>query len=155
MCLPSPLFLFVSRVASRRPTEKHNFCSSHAYACFKLRLDLRQTILPKSFSFLHSSSSDSSSSSDDSLGRNAWSDRIEAEKSVEAWLAEYPSTFITITGPPGSGKTSLVSRVLKKQNKYVSNKFGLCFARYLSAKTLARRTRRRLGGTRGFSLLFE
>ena len=51
------------------------------------------------------------------MGKNAWKDRVDAEKSVERWLSEYPSTFITITGPPGSGKASLVSRVLSKQAK--------------------------------------
>jgi putative protein kinase ArgK-like GTPase of G3E family len=55
----------------------------------------------------------------DTIGQNAWEDRIEAERTVERWLSEYPSTFITITGPPGSGKVSLVSRVLGKQEKYV------------------------------------
>ena len=81
--------------------------------------DLRQTVLPKSFSFsfLHRASPEDAVGSDDNLGRNAWEDRVEAERSVEAWLSEYPSTFITVTGPPGSGKASLVSRVLKKQNK--------------------------------------
>lgn len=55
----------------------------------------------------------------DSIGQDAWEDRIEAERTVERWLSEYPSTFITITGPPGSGKVSLVSRVLSKQEKWV------------------------------------
>ena len=53
----------------------------------------------------------------DAIGKDAWTDRVEAEKSVERWLSEYPSTFITITGPPGSGKASLASRVLTHQNK--------------------------------------
>ncbi|TYJ54332.1 hypothetical protein B9479_004997 [Cryptococcus floricola] len=72
--------------------------------------------LPTSFSFLNPSSSPDSSD-EEGLGRNAWKDRIEAEKGVESWLAEYPSTFIAITGPPGSGKGSLVQRVLKQQDK--------------------------------------
>jgi len=38
---------------------------------------------------------------------------------VERWLSEYPSTFITLTGPPGSGKQNLLNRVLKKEEKYV------------------------------------
>ena len=82
--------------------------------------DLRQRfVLPTSLGFLRSSSSASptSGSSDDAIGKDAWQDRVEAEKDVERWLAEYPSTFITITGPPGSGKFSLVSRVLKQQDK--------------------------------------
>lgn len=36
---------------------------------------------------------------------------------MERWLSEYPSTFITITGPPGSGKISLLNRVLNKEEK--------------------------------------
>jgi hypothetical protein len=52
-----------------------------------------------------------------SVGQNAWEDRIAAEKEVDRWLSEYPSTFITVTGPPGSGKVSLVNRVLKKTQK--------------------------------------
>ena len=54
-----------------------------------------------------------------SVGQNAWEDRIAAEKEVDRWLSEYPSTFITVTGPPGSGKVSLVNRVLKKTQKSV------------------------------------
>jgi putative protein kinase ArgK-like GTPase of G3E family len=69
-----------------------------------------------SLNIFHSHSS-ASGESRDAVGKNAWQDRIEAEKSVERWLSEYPSTFITITGPPGSGKDSLVSRVLKKEDK--------------------------------------
>ncbi|RXK35460.1 hypothetical protein M231_07272 [Tremella mesenterica] len=53
----------------------------------------------------------------DAIGKDAWQDRVEAEKSVQRWLAEYPSTFITITGPSGSGKMSLVTRVLGKAEK--------------------------------------
>lgn len=65
------------------------------------------------FTFGLLSSDGSSSPNGDAVGKNAWQDRVDAEKSVERWLAEYPSTFITITGPPGSGKASLVNRVLK------------------------------------------
>lgn len=81
---------------------------------------IRQRItLPKSFSLFSSSTStsDDSAADTDTVGQNAWRDRIEAEKSVERWLTEYPSTFITITGPPGSGKQSLLSRVLKREEK--------------------------------------
>ncbi|WWC69163.1 uncharacterized protein I206_103099 [Kwoniella pini CBS 10737] len=78
---------------------------------------LRQRfVLPTSFGFL-SASSASTGESEEAIGKDAWQDRVEAEKDVERWLSEYPSTFITITGPPGSGKVSLVSRVLKQQAK--------------------------------------
>lgn len=73
-------------------------------------------VLPSSFSFGRSSTP-SPDESDDALGKDAWRDRREAEKQVSRWLAEYPSTFVTITGPHGSGKASLVTRVLKGQEK--------------------------------------
>ncbi|WVQ99031.1 hypothetical protein IAU59_006163 [Kwoniella sp. CBS 9459] len=76
---------------------------------------LRQKfVLPTSFGFLGSSGGDSS---EEAIGKDAWQDRVQAEKDVERWLSEYPGTFITITGPPGSGKVSLVTRVLKQQQK--------------------------------------
>lgn len=53
----------------------------------------------------------------DDLGRASFRDRVEAERNVERWLTEYPSTFIVVTGPPGSGKHDLVNRVLKDEKK--------------------------------------
>ncbi|WVQ78611.1 hypothetical protein IAT38_000697 [Cryptococcus sp. DSM 104549] len=83
---------------------------------YSLIQSLRQKlVLPSSFGFLHGSPADPNP--EDAVGKNAWKDRVEAEKGVEQWLDEYPSTFITITGPPGSGKASLVARVLKQQDK--------------------------------------
>ena len=70
-----------------------------------------------SFSIFSSSSGTGGSSA--ALGKDAWQDRVDAEKTVDRWLSEFPSTFITITGPPGSGKASLVSRVLGTQQKWV------------------------------------
>jgi predicted AAA+ superfamily ATPase len=87
-------------------------------------LDIRKKFgLSQTFSLFRSSSSPSSNEDHalDAVGQNAWSDRIEAEKNVERWLSEYPSTFITLTGPPGSGKQSLLSRVLKKEEKYIAH----------------------------------
>ncbi|OCF71499.1 exonuclease [Kwoniella mangroviensis CBS 8886] len=84
---------------------------------YSLIKTLRQKfVLPTSFGFL-SGSSASTGESEEAIGKDAWQDRVEAEKDVERWLSEYPNTFITITGPPGSGKVSLVSRVLKQQAK--------------------------------------
>lgn len=54
---------------------------------------------------------------DEELGRASWRDRLEAEQSVERWLSEFPSTFIVVTGPPGSGKHNLVDRVIKQEQK--------------------------------------
>ncbi|CAK9783922.1 hypothetical protein CC85DRAFT_287857 [Cutaneotrichosporon oleaginosum] len=53
----------------------------------------------------------------DDLGRASFRDRVEAERNVERWLTEFPSTFIVVTGPPGSGKHDLVDRVLKDEKK--------------------------------------
>lgn len=53
----------------------------------------------------------------DDLGRASFRDRVEAERNVERWLSEFPSTFIVVTGPPGSGKHDLVDRVLKEEKK--------------------------------------
>ncbi|RKP09762.1 RNA12 protein-domain-containing protein [Thamnocephalis sphaerospora] len=50
-------------------------------------------------------------------------DRQKSEATDEAqlgrWLAEPPSTFIVVDGPPGSGKTSLVNRVLQSHGIYL------------------------------------
>ncbi|GMK54094.1 hypothetical protein CspeluHIS016_0106800 [Cutaneotrichosporon spelunceum] len=53
----------------------------------------------------------------DDLGRASFRDRVEAERNVEHWLTEFPSTFIVITGPPGSGKHGLLDHVLKDSKK--------------------------------------
>ncbi|KAL1411010.1 mitochondrial escape protein 2 [Vanrija albida] len=53
----------------------------------------------------------------ETLGRASWKDRVEAEKAVENWLSEFPSTFIVVTGPPGSGKHNLINRVVKHTKK--------------------------------------
>ncbi|OCF36360.1 exonuclease [Kwoniella heveanensis BCC8398] len=74
----------------------------------------KKFVLPTSFGFLGSSGGDPS---EEAIGKDAWQDRVQAEKDVERWLSEYPGTFITITGPPGSGKVCLVTRVLKQQQK--------------------------------------
>lgn len=72
--------------------------------------------LPSALGF-KSSSAAATEQSEEQFGKDAWKDRVEAEKEVEGWMSEYPSTFIAIIGPPGSGKVSLVSRVLKQQQK--------------------------------------
>lgn len=67
-----------------------------------------------SLSFFRSSSTEALQPT---VGEGAWKDRQEAEKDIKRWLSEHPSTFITVTGPPGSGKVSLVTRVLNDQKK--------------------------------------
>ncbi|KAJ9121916.1 hypothetical protein QFC24_004498 [Naganishia onofrii] len=51
------------------------------------------------------------------IGKNAWSERIEQERQIEGWIGEIPSTFITVTGPAGSGKADLVNRVIADTGK--------------------------------------
>jgi ATP-dependent Lon protease len=80
--------------------------------------------LPTTFGF-HGSGNSAQAGQDDAIGKNAWEDRVVAERDVEVWLSEYPSTFITVAGPPGSGKASLVSRVLKQQNKWVKTEVSV------------------------------
>lgn len=48
---------------------------------------------------------------------DAWRERNEAEKVVEGWMKEYPSGFIVITGPGGSGKTALAQKVVDNEHK--------------------------------------
>ncbi|GHJ88128.1 hypothetical protein NliqN6_4530 [Naganishia liquefaciens] len=54
---------------------------------------------------------------EEGVGKSAWSEREEAEKQIVGWLGEVPGTFITITGPPGSGKNDLVTRVIADKKK--------------------------------------
>lgn len=79
---------------------------------------IRSKILPPGFSFSRQSS-DTTGADDDQggIGQNAWKDRLESEKQMVNWLNEYPSTFIAVSGPPGSGKASLVGRVVGDQHK--------------------------------------
>ncbi|EKD02278.1 hypothetical protein A1Q2_03425 [Trichosporon asahii var. asahii CBS 8904] len=53
----------------------------------------------------------------DDLGRASWQDRMEAEANIEKWIREFPSTFIVVTGPPGSGKHELVHRMIEGSHR--------------------------------------
>jgi hypothetical protein len=86
--------------------------SAHGTSQLKTAIRAKFT---SSLSFFQSPSS--AAQVEETIGEGAWKDRLEAEKNVERWLAEYPGTFITVQGPPGSGKVSLVTRILKDQSK--------------------------------------
>lgn len=45
------------------------------------------------------------------LGTGIERERVEAADKLRLWLSDMPDTFITVTGPPGSGKTALVEAV--------------------------------------------
>lgn len=53
----------------------------------------------------------------DDLGRASWQDRMEAEANIDKWIREFPSTFIVVTGPPGSGKHELVQRMIESSHR--------------------------------------
>ncbi|CED82195.1 Mitochondrial escape protein 2 [Phaffia rhodozyma] len=51
------------------------------------------------------------------VNQSAWRERQEAVKQTEGWLKEYPSGFIFVTGPAGSGKNALVDEILSAEQK--------------------------------------
>ncbi|CAI2171431.1 19627_t:CDS:10 [Funneliformis geosporum] len=49
---------------------------------------------------------------------SAWKEREQEESKLQNWLKEPPETFIVLLGPTGSGKSSLINKVIqKKRNK--------------------------------------
>lgn len=48
-----------------------------------------------------------------------WWERKEAASNIKSWLSENPSTFITISGPRGSGKHQLLSKSVDKNVKHL------------------------------------
>lgn len=46
-----------------------------------------------------------------------WKDRKEAEKQLITYLSEAPSTVAFVHGPLGSGKTSMLKKVLKQTGR--------------------------------------
>ncbi|KAH7107757.1 exonuclease [Auriculariales sp. MPI-PUGE-AT-0066] len=47
----------------------------------------------------------------------AWTDREHSENTLRSYLADYPSTVTFVSGPVGSGKTSLMHQVVKESNR--------------------------------------
>ncbi|KAN0061161.1 mitochondrial escape protein 2 [Thecaphora frezii] len=48
-----------------------------------------------------------------------WWERWEAAESIREWIRERPSTFITISGPRGSGKSRLLEKALTKDVQHL------------------------------------
>ncbi|PPQ63196.1 hypothetical protein CVT24_005741, partial [Panaeolus cyanescens] len=46
-----------------------------------------------------------------------WKDRKDAEESIQAYLADMPSTVTFIHGPQGSGKTTMLKKILADSNR--------------------------------------
>jgi hypothetical protein len=52
------------------------------------------------------------------VGTGIERERVEAADKLRLWLSDMPDTFITVTGPPGSGKAALIDAVTSDA-KYV------------------------------------
>ncbi|KAM5539125.1 hypothetical protein V8D89_007348 [Ganoderma adspersum] len=50
-------------------------------------------------------------------GQGAWKERREAEEGVKKYLADFPNTVTFIHGPQGSGKSRMLSRLLKDSGR--------------------------------------
>ncbi|KAI1790774.1 exonuclease [Ganoderma leucocontextum] len=50
-------------------------------------------------------------------GQGAWKERREAEETVKKYLTDFPNTVAFIHGPQGSGKTRMLSRLLKDSGR--------------------------------------
>jgi hypothetical protein len=46
-------------------------------------------------------------------GSSVWADDTEKTEKLKSWLAEYPETFVLVTGHKGSGKSALVKAAIK------------------------------------------
>ncbi|KZT74225.1 hypothetical protein DAEQUDRAFT_761656 [Daedalea quercina L-15889] len=73
---------------------------------------LRNTALPR-FSLSDTSESDTTRAP----ARNVWKERKDAESAVERYLNDMPNTVAFVYGPQGSGKTSMISSLLKQSGR--------------------------------------
>ncbi len=48
-----------------------------------------------------------------------WWERRQSAETIQEWIREKPSTFITISGPRGSGKTGLVSKAITRDVQHL------------------------------------
>ncbi|KIS68234.1 uncharacterized protein UMAG_03816 [Mycosarcoma maydis] len=48
-----------------------------------------------------------------------WWERRQSAETIQEWIREKPSTFVTISGPRGSGKTGLVNRVITRDVQHL------------------------------------
>ncbi|UZJ57462.1 hypothetical protein CBS101457_006782 [Exobasidium rhododendri] len=58
----------------------------------------------------------SGSGSDQDLDKDDWWERKAASNEIQSWLRESPSTFITISGPRGSGKHQLLQTAIRNSS---------------------------------------
>ncbi|KAK0559235.1 mitochondrial escape protein 2 [Tilletia horrida] len=57
---------------------------------------------------------------DGSVKEDDWWERKQAAAKIAGWLKESPSTFITLTGPRGSGKHQLLARAIPAEVKHLT-----------------------------------
>ncbi|KAK0559457.1 mitochondrial escape protein 2 [Tilletia horrida] len=57
---------------------------------------------------------------DGSVKEDDWWERKQAAAKIAGWLKESPSTFITLTGPRGSGKHQLLARAIPPEVKHLT-----------------------------------
>ncbi|CAD6884034.1 unnamed protein product [Tilletia laevis] len=57
---------------------------------------------------------------DGSVQEDDWWERKQAAAKIAGWLKENPSTFITLTGPRGSGKHQLLTRAIPAEVKHLT-----------------------------------
>ncbi|KAE8209070.1 hypothetical protein CF327_g6902 [Tilletia walkeri] len=57
---------------------------------------------------------------DGSVQEDDWWERKQAAAKISGWLKEAPSTFITLTGPRGSGKHQLLARSIPAEVKHLT-----------------------------------
>ncbi len=48
-----------------------------------------------------------------------WWERRQSAETIQEWIREKPSTFVTISGPRGSGKTGLVSKAITRDVQHL------------------------------------
>ncbi|KAL7413942.1 RNA12 protein-domain-containing protein [Mrakia frigida] len=84
------------------------------YTLIKYLKSLGATILP---SFFDDPEPPAPAPKSGETETDAWRERNEAEKIMENWMHEYPTGFIVLTGPHGSGKTALAQKIIDNERK--------------------------------------
>lgn len=91
---PIRIFFITSKVTQR--------FNPHEYALYRwLRNETWAKLLP--VGTVHDGHFDGS----------VWADDVEKTEKLKSWLAEYPETFVLVTGHKGSGKSALVKAAIK------------------------------------------
>ncbi|PWZ03675.1 hypothetical protein BCV70DRAFT_209908 [Testicularia cyperi] len=55
----------------------------------------------------------------DASGADDWWERRQSAETIQEWIREKPSTFITVAGPRGSGKTGLLSKAITRDVQHL------------------------------------